>query len=147
MEDDIIIKERIEKVLPLIDEKVSRLYLGAESQSIGWGGQTKIAELSGKSRFLIARGEKELQNSELQSDNNSVRHKGAGRKKEVDKHPELSSIIRGLTSPHTAGEPERLLLWTSRSIRHLQEDLRKLGYSVSHEYGKLNCRNLPMKPD
>lgn len=27
-----------------------------------------------------------------------------------------------------------MLLWTSRSIRHLQDDLRKLGYVVSHEY-------------
>jgi hypothetical protein len=33
MEEDRIIKERIEKILPLLDEKVSRLYLGAESQS------------------------------------------------------------------------------------------------------------------
>ena len=134
MEEDIIIKERIEKILPLLDEKVSRLYLGAESHSIGWGGQTKIAKLSGKSRFLIARGEKEIQNPELQSDNNRMRHKGAGRKKEVNKHPELISIIKEIVSPHTVGDPESLLLWTSRSIRHLQEDLRKVGYSVSHEY-------------
>ena len=45
----------------LYDRQI-RIYLASEAQSTGWGGQTKIASLSGKSRFLIARGEKELQN-------------------------------------------------------------------------------------
>jgi hypothetical protein len=133
MEENSIIKERIATVLPLLDERQSRLYLAAESLSIGWGGQTKIAELSGKSRFLIARGERELQNSEFQLENKVIRHKGAGRKKEIYKQPSLVSAIKQLVSPYTVGDPESQLLWTSRSVRHIQAALRTLGYNVSHE--------------
>jgi hypothetical protein len=46
----------IETISPLLNEKQNRLYLAAEARSYGWGGQTKISELSGKSRMLIGRG-------------------------------------------------------------------------------------------
>ncbi|GHT05803.1 hypothetical protein AGMMS49525_13480 [Bacteroidia bacterium] len=78
MEEETI-KKRIATVLPMLNERQSRLYLASEAQSIGWGGQTKIASLSGKSRFLIARGEKELQNPDMQVAANSIRRKGGGR--------------------------------------------------------------------
>lgn len=45
MEADYIIKERIETILPLLNERQSRAYLSAEAKSIGWGGKTKIAKL------------------------------------------------------------------------------------------------------
>jgi hypothetical protein len=55
MEDETI-QKKIAAMLPVLDEKQTRLYLASEAQSIGWGGQSKIAVLSCKSRFVIARG-------------------------------------------------------------------------------------------
>jgi transposase len=131
--DEEKIKVRIATVLPLLNEKQSRLYLAAEAKSNGWGGKSKIARLSGVSRLLIARGEKELENTELQAGNSRIRHKGAGRKKEIDKQEGLISAITQIVEPHTAGDPMKLLLWTSKSVRNIQESLVNHGYKVSHE--------------
>jgi transposase len=132
MEDEQI-KKRILTVLPLLDERQSRIYLASEAQSIGWGGQTKIASLSGKSRFLIARGARELQNPAFEPSPNGIRRKGGGRKKEVDRQAGLVARIKEIINAHTVGDPERLLLWTSKSVRHIQDSLSKSGYKISHE--------------
>jgi transposase len=132
MEDEKI-KRRIETILPMLDERQTRIYLASEAQSIGWGGQTKIAFLSGKSRFLIARGEKELENPAIQAVSGDIRRKGGGRKTEADRQAGLVAKIKQIIDFHTAGDPERLLLWTSKSVRHIQESLKQSGYKISHE--------------
>ena len=131
--EDLKIKERIASITPFLNEKQTRLYLASEAKSYGWGGKSKIAELSGTSRFLISRGEKELDNPDLQTDINRIRHKGGGRKKEVEKQAGLVSSILQIVSPHTLGDPMKPLLWTSKSVRHIQEALKKQGFHVSHE--------------
>jgi len=131
--EDLKIKERIANVTAFLDEKQNRLYLAAEAKSYGWGGKSKISELSGASRFLIARGEKELDNPDLQTDNERIRHKGAGRKKEIDKQSGLVSAILQIVEPHTLGDPMKPLLWTSKSVRNIQEKLENQGFIISHE--------------
>jgi hypothetical protein len=102
--EDEKIKKRIQTMLPLLDERQSRMYLASEAQSIGWGGQAKIASLSGKSRFLIARGERELQNPAFEPSPNSIRSKGGSRKKEVDRQAGLVVRINEIIDTHTVGE-------------------------------------------
>lgn len=127
------IKERITSVLPHLSEKQRRLYLGAEAQSYGWGGKSKIAELSGESRFLVSRGVNELNNPALQTSADRIRRPGGGRKKEIEKQEGLVSAILQIVEPHTVGDPMNPLLWTSKSVRHIQEELKLYGYEVSHE--------------
>jgi len=103
--EDNIIKARIASIIPFLNEKQTRLYLAAESKSYGWGGKSKISELSGASRFLISRGVQELDNSEIQTDIEKIRQKGAGRKKEVDKQIGLVSSVLKIVEPHTLGNP------------------------------------------
>ena len=43
--EDAKIKARISSILPLLNEKQRRLFLGAESLSYGWGGKNKVAKL------------------------------------------------------------------------------------------------------
>jgi transposase len=131
--EDIKIRARIAGITPFLNEKQTRLYLAIESKSYGWGGKSKIAELSGASRFLISRGEKELDNPGLQTDIKRVRHKGGGRKKEVDKQAGVVSAILQIVEPHTLGDPVKPLLWTSKSVRHIQAELKKQGFNLSHE--------------
>ncbi|MDR1181336.1 MAG: hypothetical protein LBL13_05110 [Bacteroidales bacterium] len=102
MEDEKI-KNRIETMLPMPDERQTRIYLASEAQSIGWGGQTKIASLSGKSRFLIARGEKELQNPAIRAVSGNIRRKGGGRRKETDRQAGLVAKIKQIIDFHTVG--------------------------------------------
>jgi hypothetical protein len=57
---DQIIQTRIQRVLPHFDEHQRRLYLGAEAESLGWGGKSKISKFSGVCRDSIARGVEEI---------------------------------------------------------------------------------------
>ncbi len=132
MESDLIIKTRIEKVLPLLNERQSRIYLAAESSSIGRGGKTRIAKLASVTRRTIAKGEKELVEDSKLSETR-IRKEGGGRKKTIVHQPELLSTIEDIVSPHTMGNPMNPLIWTSKSIRKIQSNLKERGFDICHE--------------
>jgi hypothetical protein len=133
MEADDIIKTRIGTVLPNLDERQRRIYLAAESQSIGWGGKSKIAQLSSVTRRTIAKGEKESLKSENDASKSRIRKNGGGRKKSIEHQPEMLRAIEDIVAPHTMGNPMNPLMWTSKSIRKITAELRVLGYTVCHE--------------
>ena len=41
--------------------------------------------------------------------------------------------IEDIINSHTIGDPEKLLLWCSKSLRKIKIALAELGYSISHE--------------
>lgn len=133
METNNIIKARIEAVLPMLNERQRRIYLSAEAQSIGWGGKSKIAQLSCVARRTIAKGETELFVEEDDILKNRIRKEGGGRKKSVEHQPEILQAIEGIISPHTMGNPMNPLIWTSKSARKIAAELLVLGYKVCHE--------------
>jgi transposase len=132
METDETIKTRIEKILPLLNEYQRRLYLAAEADSIGRGGKSKIAKLASVSRLTIAKGEKEIAQSDSLMENR-IRRSGGGRKKLTDHQPEILTNITEIVSPHTMGDPMNPLIWTSKSIRKIQANLKEQGYNICHE--------------
>ncbi|MDZ7935142.1 MAG: ISAzo13 family transposase [Emticicia sp.] len=133
MESDDVIKMRIDTVLPLLNESQRRKYLAAEARSIGWGGKTKIANLSSVSRVTIATGTIEYDKLESNLSSNGVRKQGGGRKRLTEHHPELQKAIEDIVSPHTMGNPMNPLMWTSKSIRKIAAALHELGFIISHE--------------
>lgn len=132
MESDDVIKSRIEKVLPLLNERQSRIYLAAESDSIGWGGKSRIAKLVGVTRRTISKGENELA-GDINLAQNRIRKEGGGRKKTIELQPEILIAIEDIVSPHTMGDPMNPLIWTSKSIRKIQNALKLQGYNICHE--------------
>jgi len=132
MESDNVIKSRIEKVLPLLNERQSRIYLAAESDSIGWGGKSRIAKLVGVTRRTISKGENELTDN-INLAQNRIRKEGGGRKKAIEHQPEILIAIEDIVSPHTMGDPMNPLIWTSKSIRKIQNALKLQGYNICHE--------------
>jgi transposase len=128
---DRIILTRINCILPLLNERQRRVYLGTEAQSIGWGGITKIHRLTGVNRQTIAAGLKE--SGQEKEKTAHIRNKGGGRKKEVEKFPHLLQEIMEIVSPHIMGDPGNPLIWCSKSIRKIQQVLQKRGYQISHE--------------
>lgn len=133
METNEIIKTRIDAVLPMLDERQRRIYLSAEAKSIGWGGKSRIAQLSLVTRRTIAKGETESLATEGKAAKNRIRKKGGGRKKIVELQPEILKAIEDIVSPHTMGNPMNPLIWTSKSIRKIAMELLNLGYKVCHE--------------
>lgn len=133
METDDIIKVRIEAVLPMLNERQARIYLSAEAQSVGWGGKSKIAQLSSVTRRTIAKGATESLLKEDNTPQTRIRKVGGGRKKAIEHQPEILQAIEDIVSPHTMGNPMNPLIWTSKSIRKITAELLVLGYKVSHE--------------
>jgi hypothetical protein len=133
MDTNIIIRQRIDTMLPYLNEKQSRLYLANEALSYGWGGITLISKLSGKSPKIIQLGTKELKKEIPEAPENRIRREGAGRKREKDKQPGLEKAILDIVEAHTVGDPMRVIMWTSKSVRNIKEELQQRGFTASHE--------------
>jgi hypothetical protein len=61
-----------------------------------------------------------------------VRKPGAGRKPLSETDPQLLVDLERLVEADRRGDPESLLLWTSKSVRHLAGGLRELGHQVQY---------------
>jgi hypothetical protein len=133
MDTNNIIKQRIDTILPYLNEKQSRLYLANEALSYGWGGITLISKLSGKTQKIIQLGVKELKKKIPEAAEQRIRREGGGRKREKDKQEGLEKSILDIVEAHTVGDPMRVIIWTSKSVRNIQKELQKRGFKSSHE--------------
>ena len=126
------LKIAIEEMLPHLDERQKRLYLGSEAKKLGHGGNTIISKLSNVSRPTIIQGRKEL-DSTIEKPKNSlakIRVKGAGRKQITFKDDTLIEALEALIEPVTRGDPESPLRWTCKSTRTLELELKGQGHTV-----------------
>ncbi len=133
MQDTEAIRYRYEALHPHLDEKGRRLFAAAEARTVGWGGIKLVSEITGIARSTIGRGLAELDGKTPLSGNGRVRRRGGGRKPETAKQPGLLEALESLVAPATRGDPERPVLWVSKSYRHLADGLRELGFSASHQ--------------
>ncbi len=108
-----------------------RLLVGAEARSLGRGGISAVARASGMSRVTVRRGIAELA-SGASPGLGRVRCPGGGRRREVDRDPDLVAALSRLVEPVTRGDPQSPLRWTSLSTRRLAKTLREAGHSTSH---------------
>jgi len=60
-----------------------------------------------------------------------VRRPGGGRKRNIDKDPDLLVELDDLVSPDARGDPMSPLRWTLKSTRELAETLRSKGFEIS----------------
>jgi len=131
MTDVDAIAKRYRLLSPAMDERMRRLWAGAECSVLGFGGITALSKATGLSRNTIARGIRELKTIE-HLDFSHVRHGGGGRKKAVDHAPEIEKELLKLVESTTGGGPESPLLWTCKSLRKLALELKERGYKISH---------------
>lgn len=124
------IKERIDYVLPNLNENQRRLYLAAEAKTYGYGGVSCISRLSTTSRPTIVQGGKELLSSSVVLPKS--RKSGGGRKAIYKKQPSILKDLETLIEPLTIGDPMSPLRWTVKSTRNLAAELQEKGYKVSH---------------
>lgn len=135
MESDKLLKRKYEEILPVLNEKQTRLVLAAEAKSMGRGGLSKVSLLTGVSRVTLNSGIKELAETKTDQKIKSVqiRKRGGGRKKETDKNSEIEKVVEEIVCPHTMGDPMKVLLWTSKSLRNISEEAKKRGCNISHK--------------
>jgi len=89
-----------------------------------------VARVTGMARSTIARGIKELE-QKPKAETGRVRKPGGGRKLRRVQDATLLADLRRLVDPATRGDPMRILLWTSKSLRHLSVALEARGHKVS----------------
>ena len=129
---DIQTENRIKTMLPLLNERQRRLFLATEAEAIGYGGVSQVSKASGISRVTITQGIKELKSEDVYAMENERSRKGnGGRKKVTEIYPNICGEIEEIITPHTKGNPENPLLWTSKSVRKLQAALEEKEISVS----------------
>lgn len=116
-----------------VGERELRLVSGALAKALARGGVSHVARASGLSRPTVYSGMKELEgDAPAPSDLTRQRKSGGGRKELESKDATLEADLMELVSPHQRGDPESPLIWTSKSLRKLAEELNKAGHSVGH---------------
>ena len=129
---DSVVENRILTMLPLLDERQRRLYLAAEVESIGRGGLKAVHELTGISKTTIIRGQKELK-SEGGVDQTRIRESGGGRKAITQKYGTIKEELEKIVESETYGSAEKVILWTTKSLRNIEGILREKGFEISHD--------------
>ncbi|HDO26670.1 MAG TPA: ISAzo13 family transposase, partial [Bacteroidetes bacterium] len=135
MSIDTQLQEKYQMLLPHLDEKTARLFLASEAKSMGRGAKVKVAKLAGVSRARINKGIKELESGKKSFDTDKgqkIRRSGGGRKTQDESQPGLVEALERIVNPHTLGDPMNPLLWTSKSLRKIQLELKAQNYNVGH---------------
>jgi hypothetical protein len=126
------LQDRIETVLPTLNEYQSRRYLSAEAKALGYGGISLISRISGMSRQTLTEGVKELELTDTIMPVGRSRKPGGGRKPIWETQPGIMEELEELVSVHTKGDPMVALLWTNKSLRSLEKGLIERGYTVCY---------------
>ncbi|MFC9769363.1 ISAzo13 family transposase [Rhodococcus jostii] len=117
--------------MPHLNERQRRLALAAEARSLGHGGVQAVARAVGVSETTVRRGVFELEAGEQPEPTGRVRRPGGGRKGADALNPQLVPALLALVEPDERGDPESPLRWTTKSLRHLAEELTGQGHPVS----------------
>ena len=127
-----LIAERYRLMAPQLNERQRRRFAATEARTFGRGGIAAAARACGLAENTVRKGLAELDDPEpLEADR--VRAAGAGRKSGVDDDPGLLDALRALVDDSTRGDPERPLLWTSKSLRNLADELAAEGHQVGKD--------------
>jgi len=130
VEDRDVLRERVARLWPHLDERGRRLFAAGEARALGRGGITLMSEVCGLSRPTITKGLRELDEPPLPA--GRVRRPGGGRKRLEEVDPELPDCLEALVEPVSRGDPDSPLRWTSKSTRALARELTAAGHAISH---------------
>ena len=114
-------------MLPHLDERQRRLYLGSEARALGHGGIAAVARAAGVAELTVAAGAAELEAGAEPVPGRS-RRAGGGRKKLEDTDPGLTAALAELLEDSTRGDPVSPLRWTTKSAVNLAGALTALGH-------------------
>ena len=129
MVDEVAIGEKFRALAGELNERQRRLWAASEARAAGRGGLAATARATGLSQETIRKGMRELAAGERLAPGR-VRRPGGGRKRVTEHDASLLVDLERLVDADCRGDPESLLRWTSKSVRHLAEGLRGLGHEV-----------------
>jgi len=100
----------------------------------GYGGATVVHEVTGVAMNTITAGKKELNAaSDFENGKIRIRKKGGGPKWLEENYPDIQERVKEIVDASTYGNPEKVLSWTTESLRSIQKTLtEKYTISTSH---------------
>ena len=96
---------------------------------MGRGGVSLMARISGLARSTIYHGLSDIRDN-VSAPAGRIRKEGGGRKKKASEDPTLVADLKRLVEPVTRGDPMQPLLWTTRSLRNLANELANKGHTA-----------------
>lgn len=124
-----ILVEKYSAVSSALDERGRRLWAGAESRAIGYGGDSVVSAATGLARKTIRRGRAEIARGDAFT--GRIRRPGGGRPRLEEQQAGLLAALEKLVDPVTRGDPMSLLRWTCKSRAKLAAALTQQGWRVS----------------
>ena len=125
------LSRRFDALLPQLDERQKRLALGTEARLIGHGGVRAVALAAQVSEATVRSGVSELEAADSSLPVGRSRRPGGGRKPAWKHDPGLVEALLRLVEPDERGDPVSPLRWTTKSLRHLADELSRSGHPVS----------------
>ena len=126
-----VIRKKYKAIKPDLNECSRRHWAASEAMVLGHGGIKAVSHATGIAVSTIRKGLKELE-TPTESVAGKIRKEGGGRKDITYHDPSVVSDLESIVEPHTRGDPESPLLWTSKSTRVLANELNKLDHEISH---------------
>jgi len=121
------------KALSGADPIQARRFAAAKALEIGWGGISKVSDITGFSRNTINKGIQELESNDELKQPEMLRKPGGGRKKAENREPTLLSDLEDIMKESTSSDPMSLLKWTHKSTYAIAKGLQLKGHKVSHD--------------
>jgi hypothetical protein len=125
------IGEKFRSLAGELNERQRRLWAASEARAVGRGGVAVTARATGMAVDTIRKGIVELELGERLAPGR-VRMPGGGRRPLIETDATLVGDLERLVDADCRGDPESVLCWTSKSVRHLAAGLRELGHEVQY---------------
>jgi hypothetical protein len=139
-DEETTVRGKFVALRPVMDERLTRLWAGAEADALGDGGIAIVERATGLSRTTICAGRDELRAGVAADDVVGVRSAGGGRSRIEETTPSIVEALETLVDPVTRDDPESPLRWTSKSTRTLAAELSTQRFSVSpQKVGQLSA--------
>jgi hypothetical protein len=128
------IREKYADIQHVLHQRGRRIWAATEAIQLGYGGITIVSDAIGMSHTTIRRGIEEIQSDAVKElPWGKSRLPGGGRKKTIDKYPNVQQELNALIEPVTSGDTESPLRWTCKSTYTLSEELKARNIDI--------CRN------
>ncbi len=122
---------RFEVLLPHLNERQRRLALATEARLLGHGGVRLVARAAGVSETTVRKWVFELEAGVGPLPEGRVRRPGGGRMRAKAVDQGLLPALMALVEPDERGDPMSPLRWTTKSLRHLADELTRQGHRVT----------------
>jgi hypothetical protein len=132
-------RRKFELLGPMMNEKMSRLWVACEAHVIGPDGVNIVAIATGISKTDIRTGLQELEQSEQypslfnpkrRPQQGRIRRPGGGRKLVETKDPSILTAIEHILENDIAGDPMSEKKWVRCSTKKIGNRLKEVGYHV-----------------